>query len=303
MPVKPRSKRIAEGLTALIKGTGDMAEETVALIRESTTDSLRTVRKRAGTVSQVAVDMITHTIQTASDAGGELESMARDAVKGVIEAAAEVTRVTPDLIADAVRAAVRSARKVGGDVPQVSRSAVEGAIDAGKQAGLKPEEAASVAATAAVEAADEISPSMGNAVAKAVSGTVSGVKITPESLRKAVHILLVDTNRTNMELLAQQLGKEGYQTHTASSLEEMDHVLGGERKPALAIVDLSGFDQSIWDHCDRLSHAGVPFLVISPRRSLTIQRDSMKRGAAGLLIKPIGTRELIEYVHTLLGDQ
>jgi hypothetical protein len=28
----------------------------------------------------------------------------------------------------------------------------------------------------------------------------------------------------------------------------------------------------------------------------------MKHGASGLLVKPVGIKDLVEYVHTLLGD-
>jgi DNA-binding response OmpR family regulator len=115
-------------------------------------------------------------------------------------------------------------------------------------------------------------------------------------------ILTVDSNRTNLELLSEQLDREGYEPFTAASLEELDEALKGKRKLALSLIDLSGFDQNIWIRCEELRKARVPFIVISSQRSPTVQRDSMKHGASSLLVKPVGIKALMEYIHTLLGD-
>jgi len=115
-------------------------------------------------------------------------------------------------------------------------------------------------------------------------------------------ILIVDSNRANLEHMSEQLVKEGYETLNAASLEELDGFLQGERKPSLALIDLSGFDQHIWERCEELYRAKIPFIVLSPQRSPTIERDSMKSGASGLLAKSIGIKELMEHIHTLLGE-
>jgi DNA-binding response OmpR family regulator len=115
-------------------------------------------------------------------------------------------------------------------------------------------------------------------------------------------ILAVDSNPHNVKLLAQYLGREGYETLGASSLAEIDHAIQGEEKIALGLIDLSGFDQSIWERCEQLRKAGTPFIVISPQRSPAVQRDSMKHGASGLMVKPLGIKDMMEYIHTLLGD-
>lgn len=114
-------------------------------------------------------------------------------------------------------------------------------------------------------------------------------------------ILIVDSNRTSLEILSQQLEKEGYQVMRASSLEELDSVINNNSGIALSIVDISGFDERIWERYKELHDAKVPFMVISSQRSSSIQRDSMKYGASCLLIKPLGAKELVEYINTLLG--
>lgn len=115
-------------------------------------------------------------------------------------------------------------------------------------------------------------------------------------------ILVVNANRSELETLTKELEEEGYITVGASSLEEMDNAIKGQENIKLALLDLTGFDKSIWEHCDQLHEAKVPFIVIAPQRSLGIQRDSMKHGANGLLVKPLGIKELIEHIHAALGD-
>ncbi len=113
-------------------------------------------------------------------------------------------------------------------------------------------------------------------------------------------ILVVDSNTNSLEQLAQQLEREGFIAIHAASLAELDQVLLSESKVDLALIDVSGFDQSIWSRCEQLNKLKVPFMIISPQRSPIIQQDSVKSGARGVLVKPIGVKELLEYVRTLL---
>jgi DNA-binding response OmpR family regulator len=117
---------------------------------------------------------------------------------------------------------------------------------------------------------------------------------------KAV-ILVVNSNRGDLGLVSQQLEQAGYGTLSAASLEQFDQAIRGKEKIALALIDVSGFDHNIWERCDELSKAKLPFIVISPRRSPAIQRKSMEHGACGVLIKPLDFKGLMEHVHTVLG--
>jgi len=115
-------------------------------------------------------------------------------------------------------------------------------------------------------------------------------------------ILVFDSNRSNQELLSHQLGQAGYQILTAANLEELDQAIRGKEKIALSLIDISEFDRHIWERFEELHKAKTPFIVISARRSPTIQRHSMKNGASGLLVKPLDFKDLLEYIHTVLGD-
>jgi DNA-binding response OmpR family regulator len=116
-------------------------------------------------------------------------------------------------------------------------------------------------------------------------------------------ILIVGSDRASLELMGQQFGQEGYDTVSAASLDELDRAILGKLPINVSLIDLAGFDERLWERCDELRKSKIPFIVISPRRSPIVQRDSMKHGASGLLVKPLGIKDLLEYVHTLLGDE
>ena len=125
------------------------------------------------------------------------------------------------------------------------------------------------------------------------------IKDTLTALAKKPVILVANSNRADLELLSQQLVKEGYDTLDAASLEELDERIRVSKNIALGLIDLSGFDQRIWERCEALRRVKIPYIVISPQRSPLIQRDSMKHGASGLLVKPVCIRDLLEHIYTL----
>ncbi|MGH8063688.1 MAG: response regulator [Candidatus Entotheonellia bacterium] len=115
-------------------------------------------------------------------------------------------------------------------------------------------------------------------------------------------ILAVDHNNRNLELLSQFLGREGYQMRIASSLEEFDQALEGADAIALALVDIAGFDRSVWERCEGLRHHKIPFLVLSSKHTAAIQQASLTHGARGVLIKPLVVKELLGFIRSLLEE-
>ena len=115
-------------------------------------------------------------------------------------------------------------------------------------------------------------------------------------------ILAVDRNHRNLELLSQFLGREGYQTRSAATLEEFDQALAEANGIGLALVDIAGFDRVIWERCEELRHHKIPFLVISPKQSAAIQQASLTHGARGVVIKPLVVRELLGLIRSLLEE-
>ena len=303
MPRVTINKRIKDAFSGLGKGTGDVVENTLRITRDITVFALTgTYRKKSDSSRHVAGEAIEGAIDAGKKAGADLGSVAKEAIIGAVEGVGEVTKVNGCVVSDAARAAVGRTGKVGGDVIAVARKVVEGAIEAGDRVGFGAEEAASAAIAGAIEAAEGISKATATAVTKALSMTFTGARMAFGLPTRKPVILSVDSNQANLELLSQQLLKEGYEVLTSSSLEELDKVIESKKDIALSLIDLSGFDQRIWERCSELHKAKIPFIIISPQRSPTVQRDSMKHGASGLLVKPVGTKELMEYIHTLLGD-
>lgn len=113
-------------------------------------------------------------------------------------------------------------------------------------------------------------------------------------------MLTVGANKRNLELLAQFLGKQGYQTIAAATLEEFDQALNSSQEFSLALVDIGGFDRGIWDICERLRAKDIPLLVISAKQSASIDKESLTHGARGVLVKPLVIRELLVLVRNLI---
>jgi DNA-binding response OmpR family regulator len=115
-------------------------------------------------------------------------------------------------------------------------------------------------------------------------------------------ILTVDHNSRNLELLSQFLGREGYQTRMAADLQESDQALLEADGIDLALVDIAGFDHSVWERCEALRHHKIPFLVLSPRQSAAIQQASLTHGAQGVLVKPLTVKDLLGLICSLLKE-
>jgi DNA-binding response OmpR family regulator len=70
----------------------------------------------------------------------------------------------------------------------------------------------------------------------------------------------------------------------------------------LALVDIAGFDRTVWERCEALRQHKIPFLVLSPRHSAALQQASFTHGASGVLIKPLLVRDLLGLIASLVED-
>ncbi len=113
-------------------------------------------------------------------------------------------------------------------------------------------------------------------------------------------ILIVGSNPRNLELLAQFLKKEGYESVSATKLEQFGQILESGERYGLALVDIAGFDRGIWEHCERCSNQNIPLLIISPQQVSSIRQESMSHGAQGVLFKPLVVKELVNLVNTMI---
>lgn len=118
----------------------------------------------------------------------------------------------------------------------------------------------------------------------------------------AYTLLLVNHLPRNLELLADFLKKEGYATICASSYEEFDQALSQQSSIQGALVDIAGFDPQIWQRCERLRAAKIPFLVVSPQQSAAIQQAGLSHGARSVMVKPLVIKDLIGVIKSILAE-
>jgi DNA-binding response OmpR family regulator len=71
-------------------------------------------------------------------------------------------------------------------------------------------------------------------------------------------------------------------------------------EPGLALVDIAGFDGTIWSRCDRLRESGVPFVVISQAGTAGVRETGAEHGAQATLFKPLATAELLGLIRGVL---
>jgi DNA-binding response OmpR family regulator len=113
-------------------------------------------------------------------------------------------------------------------------------------------------------------------------------------------IMALDHNPNNLDLISRFLAKEGYRTLEINTLKELDEALDRGLAIDMALLDLAGYDQSIWDRCERLRKAGIPFLIISARQSTATRQESLTHGAWGILVKPLVAKELMSLIRSML---
>ncbi|MCX8017124.1 MAG: hypothetical protein N2690_04380 [Rhodocyclaceae bacterium] len=113
-------------------------------------------------------------------------------------------------------------------------------------------------------------------------------------------ILLAGANARNLALLEELLARLGYACRQACGMAELDAALDAGQPFELALVDVTGFDASIWRRCQRLHETSTPLIVISPRQSADLRNQGLAHGARDVLVKPLAMRELTALVRSLL---
>lgn len=112
----------------------------------------------------------------------------------------------------------------------------------------------------------------------------------------AKELLIVGGNLRNQELLTQFIERLGHQALRADSLAALDQILAENHAVRFALVDITGFDQGIWERCTSLHRRDIPLLVISPRQSAAVTKLSFAHGAQSIMVKPLVMRELAEAI-------
>jgi len=112
-------------------------------------------------------------------------------------------------------------------------------------------------------------------------------------------ILVLSKITKNLELMIDFLNKQGLDSIVASSYEDLDRIFT-QNDYDLALLDIAGFDSKIWSYCERISQAEKPFFIISPIKNPKIDHEGLKKGARGVIVKPLVMKELIDLINAML---
>jgi DNA-binding response OmpR family regulator len=86
------------------------------------------------------------------------------------------------------------------------------------------------------------------------------------------------------------------------SPEELDKEVEIRETINLVLMDISGFNRSIWDSCERLRILEIPFLVLSPQHQQAVEKQSRMHGAHGVLVKPLVVKELLLLIKSFIEE-
>lgn len=112
-------------------------------------------------------------------------------------------------------------------------------------------------------------------------------------------ILILSKLPKNIELISEIFKKEGFSSLSATSYEELDKFLL-DASFDLALLDIAGFDNKIFSYCEKLNKLGKAFFIISPFKNPKIDNEGVKKGAKGVLVKPLVIKELTELIKAML---
>ncbi|WP_038041190.1 response regulator [Thermodesulfobacterium hveragerdense] len=112
-------------------------------------------------------------------------------------------------------------------------------------------------------------------------------------------ILIISKLTKNVELMADFLQKQGYNTIKAYSYKDLDKILIDPHFD-IAFLDIAGYDKNIWDYCKKLKLLNKPFYVLSSCNNPKIKEESLTRGAKGVIVKPIVIKEFLAIIQSLL---
>lgn len=119
------------------------------------------------------------------------------------------------------------------------------------------------------------------------------------SLDSREAVLLVIRSPGNRKVLSRFLAEHGLTGLDATDPAALDRSLARPDDIRLALVDVSGFGADVWALCERIRAAGIPFIVLSPARTLKASHEALAYGALSVLEKPIDKAALVHLLNGL----
>lgn len=117
-------------------------------------------------------------------------------------------------------------------------------------------------------------------------------------VRDSEPLLLVEDHATLADELTLMLGMHGYAVSRAATLHDARAVLGGAKRPRLAVVDVGLPDGDGVSLAAELRAAGIGIVFLSARRELDERLRALEVGDAWLT-KPVDVRELVAHLRAV----
>lgn len=119
---------------------------------------------------------------------------------------------------------------------------------------------------------------------------------------KDKRIILIVHNPGNAKVLAEAVADIGMTAVNVNSSTALTEYLSAPEMTHAALVDVSGFGQSVWSLCKQLHEYNIPFVVMSPASYRNAGERSLECGASSVIQKPIAKDALLKLLSTL-GNQ
>lgn len=120
---------------------------------------------------------------------------------------------------------------------------------------------------------------------------------------KGRHILVVEQNQKNAELINNALIKFGFICSSASDYAALDTALAENNSFDIVLMDVTGFDADIWERCKKIHQFNIPLLILSAKPSAALQQHGMRYGARGIVSKPVILKDFVNLIYSLINDE
>jgi len=127
------------------------------------------------------------------------------------------------------------------------------------------------------------------------------VTLVPEGSAGQQRVILVMKQPGNAKVLKQAISEIGFAGIVISSDDELRNELEHKNSACIALVDVSGFGNTVWKLCQMLQENEVPFVVLSTPRERNIGSKSLSYGATSVLLKPLAKAPLLQLVKNLIS--
>lgn len=113
-------------------------------------------------------------------------------------------------------------------------------------------------------------------------------------------ILALARNERNLDLLTGLLREMDHTVQTATSVDDFDRLIDEYSDPAIAVLDIDGFTETVWQQCERLQERNVPVLALTGSPPETHRAAAFRHGAQTVMDKPVRKAELTASIRALL---